>query len=145
MANFQSKQIIDQMPIPSHGYASSVKCAHFQVVIGAAGANLDTIEFGYLPDYAVPVDVVCKSTAAVAGINVGYATALTGLVAGLALVANVPTRSTAAAALIFQNVGLGQRKVVGAFTGVAAVGTLDVAVFYLVEDQGTGYPFVASA
>lgn len=145
MANFQSKQIQDKMPIPSHGLASYVNVQHFQVILGVAGANADTIEFGYLPDYAVPIDVVCKSTAAVAGVDIGYAVDTDGLVDGLALTANIPARSTAAAPLVFQNVGVGKRKVVGVFTGVAAVGTLDVAVSYVVEDQGIGYPYVASA
>lgn len=145
MANFQSKQIADNMPIPSHGDASSLKVQHFQVVLGSAGANADTIEFGYLPDYAVPVQVTCRSTAAVAGIDIGYASDPDGLVDGLALTAGVPAVSTAAAPLLFQNTGRGLRKVIGTFTGVAAVGTLDVAVLYAVEDYGVAYPYVAAA
>lgn len=147
MANFQSKQIIGKMPVPSHGMASKVSCQHFQVALGAAGANADTIELGFLPDFAVPVDVVCKSTAAVAGMDIGYASDGDGLIDGLALVANVPTRQTGVALpLMFQNTGRGLRKVVGTFTGVAAIGTLDVAISYLVEDgPGEGYPYVAAA
>lgn len=145
MANFQSIQVRDDMPIPSHGDASSVKGQHFQVVLGVAGAAADTIEFGSLPDYAVPVEAILMSTAAVAGIDVGFGGDADGLFDGVALTANVPLR-TALAPQLFKNTGRGLTPVTGTFnTGAAAVGTLNLMIFYVVEDHGVGYPVVAAA
>lgn len=144
MANFQSKQVAQDMPVPSHGDASSAKCQHFQVTLGAAGANADTIQFGDLPDYAVPVEAIITSTAAVAGIDVGFGADTDGLFDGVALTANVPLR-TALATQLNKNTGRGLTPVVGTLTGVAAVGTIDLTIFYVVEDYGDGYPRVAAA
>jgi hypothetical protein len=146
MANFQSRQIIDNMPVQSHGLASNVKAATFVVDIGVATAASDTVEFGYLPDYAFPIDAMAYSTGAVAtGLDVGYTDDTDGLIDGLVLTANIPARSTAAATKLFKNVGVGQKKVVGVFQGIAGTGTLTVTIFYVVLDQGTGYPYIPIA
>jgi hypothetical protein len=147
MANFNSVQVTNDMPIPSHGDASSTKCQHFQVTLGAAGANADTINFGDLPDYAVPVEALIRSTGAIASITVGVPADPDGLFAGAAVTANVPLRS-ATGTLLGRNIGRGIKRVLGTLGGVAAVGTIDLFVFYVVEDQGlagVGYPNIAAA
>ena len=144
MATFKSLQVTNKMPIPSHGAASSTKVAHFRIDLGATAAA-DVIQLGYLPDYAVPVDVVVHHTAAITGLSVGTAASAAGLMANAAVAANVPLR-TASAPELFKNVGLGQRLVQATVGGTGgSAGTLNVAVSYVVEDQGVGYPFAAAA
>lgn len=143
MATYNSKQYTDQMPIPSHGPASSIKAAHFQIVLGATLAA-DVINLGWLPDYAVPTRVTVHHTAAIALITVGTLAAPAGLIASTAVVANTPLTVTVATEL-FKNVGLGQRLLTATIgTGGGSAGTLNVLVEYLVEDTGVGYPFVAA-
>lgn len=144
MATYQSRQVTDKMPIPSHGPASSVKAAHFQIALGATLAA-DVIQLGYLPDYAVPIGVTVHHTAAIALITVGTTAAPAGLLASTAVVANTPLRN-AVATEMFKNVGLGQRLVTATVgTGGGSAGTLNVCVEYLVEDAGVGYPLTAAA
>lgn len=144
MAIFKSQQVTDDMPIPSHGDASSLKIQHFQIALGATAAG-DVIQLGYLPHYAVPVDVLVHSTAAITGLSVGTAAAPAGLMANAAVAANVPLR-TASAPELFKNVGLGARLVTATIGGTGgAAGTLNVSLPYVVEDQGVGYPFAAAA
>lgn len=147
MANFNSVQVTNNMPVPSHGYGSDVKCQHFQVVLDVAGANADTIQFGDLPSYAVPVEALLRSTAAVASITVGVPADPNGIYDAAAVVANVPLRS-ALATMFGRNIGRGAKRVLGTLGGVAAVGTIDLFVFYTVEDigvSGVGYPNIAVA
>ena len=54
MANIQSFSIINETPIASHGMGADIKVARFQVTLPVTATN-DTIEFGYLPQYAVPI------------------------------------------------------------------------------------------
>lgn len=144
MATFQSQQVTNKMPIPSHGPASSVKAAHFQIALGATAAA-DVIQLGYLPDYAVPINVTVHHTAAMTGLAVGTVADPDGLMANAAVVANVPLR-TASAPELFKNTGLGARLVTATVGGTGgSAGTLNVCVEYLVEDQGVGYPFTAAA
>ncbi len=141
MATFQSRQVADKMPIPSHGYGSSTKTAHFQIALGVTTAA-DIIELGFLPDYAVPVEVIVHSTAAIS-ISVGTVAAPAGLMANAAVAANVPLRSALATEL-FKNVGLGQRAVRATVGTGGTAGVLNVCVMYVVEDTGVGYPFTAA-
>ena len=144
MATFNSQQVTDKMPIPSHGYASSTKCQHFSMLLGATAAA-DIINLGDLPDYAVPVEVIVHATAAITALTVGTVAAPAGLMASAAVAANVPLR-TALATDLFKNYGLGKRRVTATVGGTGgSAGTLNVAVFYLAEDRGVGYPFVAAA
>ncbi len=143
MATYYSKQVTDNMPIPSHGTASSLKAAHFQIVLGATLAA-DVIQLGYLPDYAVPTRITVHHTAAITLITVGTTAAPAGLIASTAVVANTPLTTTVQTEL-FKNVGLGQRLITATVgVGGGSAGTLNVLVEYLVEDQGVGYPFVAA-
>ncbi len=144
MATFNSQQVTNQMPIPSHGPASSLKAAHFNIVLGATAAA-DVINLGYLPDYAVPTRVTVHHTAAIALITVGTVASAAGLMASTAVVANTPL-TQAVQTELFKNVGLGQRLVTATIgTGGGSAGTLNVLVEYLCEDQGVGYPFAAAA
>lgn len=144
MATLKSRQVTDEMPTPSHGSASSTKSAHFQIDLGAAAAA-DVIQLGYLPDYAVPVEVIVHHTAAITGLSVGTTAAPAGLMANAAVAANVPLR-TASAPELFKNVGLGRRLVTATVGGTGgSAGTLNVLVQYVCEDQGVGYPFKAAA
>jgi hypothetical protein len=144
MATYRSRQVTDKMPIPSHGYASSLKAQHFQIALGLTLAA-DVIELGYLPDYAVPVSVTVHHTAAIALITVGTAADPDGLLASTAVVANVPLRGPVAVEM-FKNLGLGGRLITATVgTGGGSAGTLNVLVEYVVEDAGVGYPLTAAA
>lgn len=144
MATFDSRQVADKMPIPSHGDASSLKVQHFQMALGVTAAG-DVLRLGYLPHYAVPVDVMVHHTAAITGLAVGTAADPDGLMANAAVTANVPLR-TAAAPELFRNVGRGARLVTATVGGTGgSAGTLNVAVTYVVEDEGVGYPITAAA
>jgi len=144
MATFKSRQVTDNMPIPSHGMASGTKTAHFAIDLGATAAA-DVIQLGYLPDYAVPVEVLVHHTAAITGLSVGTTAAPAGLMANAAVAANTPLR-TASAPELFKNVGIGQRLVTATVGGTGgSAGTLNVSIQYVIEDQGVGYPFKPAA
>ena len=141
MANIQSFQVQNDTPISSHGMGSDVKVARFQVNMPVT-ASSDTIEFGRLPDYAVPIEAIMVTTAT-ATLDVGITGDGDGLFDGVALTANVPAR-TALSTLIGKNVGLGGADVVGTATAAGTAGTLNLIVYYVVEDQGVAYPYVAA-
>ncbi len=145
MATFTSLAVSQEMPIPSHGDASSLKAVHFQIALGATAAA-DIIQLGYLPHYAVPVEVIVHHTAAMTGLTVGTAADPDGLMANAAVAANVPLR-TALAPELFRNVGTTAPRLITATVGGTGgtAGTLNVCIMYVVEDQGVGYPFTAAA
>jgi hypothetical protein len=148
MATYQSQQVQDEMPIPSHGEASTVRCQRFKVTIGAALTTSDVIQFGYLPKFARVVDATVKATdmdtngTPTLAFNIGdagdvdrlFAATTAGQAAGI-------TRMTAAT-------GFGHRYddetlITGAPStnaATGAAGTLELFVFYTVEDDGVGYP-----
>jgi hypothetical protein len=148
MATYQSQQVQDEMPIPSHGYASSLKCQRFVVSITAALTTSDVIQFGYLPDYARVIDAYVEATdmdtngTPTLAFNIGdsgdvdrlFAATTAGQAAGV-------TRMTAAT-------GFGHRYdtatlITGAPStnaATGAAGTLALTVLYVVEDDGVGYP-----
>lgn len=145
MATFKSLQVTNKMPIPSHGDASSAKCQHFQIVLGATAAA-DVIELGYLPDYAVPVELIVHHTAAITGLSVGTAADPDGLMPNTAVVANTPLRATGACVELYKNLGLGGRLITATVGGTGgSAGTLNVCIFYVCEDAGVGYPLTAAA
>lgn len=141
MANIQSFQVQNDTPIASHGMGGDVKVARFQVTLPIT-ANADTIEFGRLPDYAVPVEVLVTHTAVFVG-DIGITGDGDGFFDGITTVANVPQRS-ALSTLIGKNVGLGGVAVTGLATGAGTAGTMNLCIFYIVEDQGVAYPYVAA-
>lgn len=141
MANIQSYQIANDTPIASHGMGGDEKVMRFQVTMPVT-ANLDTIEFGYLPDYAVITGAEIISTAA-AALDVGVTGDPDGIFDGITLVANVPQR-TILSTLMGKNLGLGHAKVIGVCNGAGAAGTLSLVIRYVVEDAGVAYPFVAA-
>ena len=141
MANIQSFQVQNDTPVASHGMGSDVKVARFQVTMPVT-ANADTIQFGTLPQYAVPIDATLHTTGTFSG-DVGITGDGDGLFDGVTLVANVPLR-TALSTLIGKNVGSTPVAVVGTATGAGTAGTLNLIVHYVVEDQGVAYPYVAA-
>lgn len=142
MANVQSFQIANDTPIPSHGLGSSVYTAHFVVTMPIT-ANLDTVQFGYLPANAVPVDARAIQNAAHANIDIGITGDGDGFFDGVALVANVPLRS-ALSTLIGKNVGPNPVAVTGLSNGVGAAGELHLFIDFIVEDQGVAYKYTAA-
>lgn len=143
MANVQSFQVANDTPVASHGMGSDVKVARFQVTLPVTAAS-DTIEFGFLPDYAVPVEAMAHCTSAINSIDIGITGDADGFFDGAALTANVPLR-TALSTLIGKNTGLGHTAVVGTVGGTGgAAGTLNLVIHYVVEDAGVAYPFVAA-
>lgn len=141
MANIQSFQVAQDTPTSSHGMGSDVKCARFQVTLPVTAAN-DTIQFGRLPQYAVPIDATLITTATFVG-DVGITGDGDGLFDGVTLAANVPLR-TALSTLIGKNVGANPVDVIGTATGAGTAGTLNLIVHYTIEDSGVAYPFVAA-
>ena len=141
MANVESFQVQNETPVASHGMGSDVKVARFQVAMPIT-ANADTIEFGYLPQYAVPVDATLLSTGTFTG-DVGITGDGDGLFDGVTLTANVPLR-TALSTLLGKNVGANPVAVTGLATGAGTAGTMNLIVHYVVEDAGVAYPYVAA-
>ena len=141
MANVQSFQIQNNTPIASHGEGNDEKVMRFQVTTPVT-ADADTVEFGYLPDYAVITGAEIVSTAT-AVIDVGITGDRDGIFDGVTLAANVPQR-TALSTLIGKNVGMGPVAVVGDFKGAGTAGTLNLFIRYVVEEPGVAYPFVAA-
>jgi hypothetical protein len=148
MATYQSQQVSGQMPIPSHGDASSLKCQRFVVSVTAALTTSDAIEFGYLPDYARVIDAYVEATdmdtngTPTLAFNIGdsgdvdrlFAATTAGQAAGV-------TRMSAAT-------GFGHRYdaatlITGAPStnaATGAAGTLALTILYVIEDDGVGYP-----
>lgn len=141
MANIQSFQVSQNSPVASHGMGSDVKVARFQVALPVT-ANADTIEFGTLPQYAVPIDATLHATGTFSG-DVGITGDGDGLFDGVTLAANVPLR-TALSTLIGKNVGANPVAVTGLATGAGTAGTLNLIIHYVVEDAGVAYPYVAA-
>lgn len=141
MANTNSFQVTNDTPVASHGAGSDVKVARFQVALPIT-ANADTIAFGRLPDYAVPIEALVTHTAVFVG-DIGITGDGDGFFDGITTVANVPQR-TALSTLLGKNVGLGGVAVTGLATGAGTAGTMNLVIHYVVEDQGVAYPFVAA-
>lgn len=148
MATYQSQQIVDKMPIASHGLGSSVKVARFPVTIGAALTTADVIQFGYMPIYARVIDAYVEATdmdtngSPTLAFNIGdagdvdrlFAASTAGQAAGV-------TRMTAATGFGYRydaKTLLTGAPSTNAATGVA--GTLALTVLFVVEDDGVGYP-----
>jgi len=148
MATYKSTQVTDQMPIPSHGLASYVNSQRFVVTLGAAITTADVLQFGYLPKFARVLDMILKATDVDTGatpaitLNVGdagdpdrfFAASTAGQAGGV-------VRMSAATGF---NVRFDDGVLI---TGAAAVnpaagaaGSLELTVFYAVEDTGVGYP-----
>lgn len=141
MANVQSFQIAQDTPVASHGMGSDMKVARFQVNMPVTAAA-DTIEFGYLPQYAVIVGASLHSTGTFAG-DVGIPADPDGVFDGVTVTANTISRATLST-LIGKNVGPNPVKVSGVATGAGTAGTLNLVIEYVVEDQGVAYPYVAA-
>lgn len=141
MANVQSFQVQNETPVASHGLGSAVHCARFQVTLPITADN-DTIEFGFLPAYAVPVELVLHHTAVFVG-DIGITGDGDGFFDGVTTVANVPLRS-ALSTQIGKNVGAAPVAVTGEATGAGTAGTMNLLVFYTIEDVGVAYPYVAA-
>lgn len=142
MATIQSFQMIEETPIASHGMGSDIKVARFQVTLPVTAAA-DIIQFGYLPQYAVPVEAILHSGAGTFVGDVGVPTDPDGLFDGVTTVANTMLRATLATS-IGKNVGDVPVMVTGTATGAGTAGTLNLIVMYVVEDRGVAYPFVAA-
>ena len=142
MANIQSFSIINETPIASHGMGADIKVARFQVTLPVTATN-DTIEFGYLPQYAVPISAILHSGAGTFVGDVGVPTDPDGLFDGVTTVAQTSLRNTLST-LVGKNVGAVPVKVTGIATGAGTAGILNLIVEYVVEDAGVAYPFVAA-
>ena len=141
MANIQSFQVQNETPVPSHGLGSSVHTAHFVVTMPIT-ANADTIQFGYLPQYAVPVGarIISSGTAV---LDVGITGDGDGLFDGITLAANVP-QATALSTLLGKNVGANPVAVTGLCNGAGTAGELHLFVDFVVEDAGVAYKYTAA-
>lgn len=141
MANVQGDAIRFNYPIASHGHGGDEKVARFQVTMPVT-ANTDTIQFGYLPDYAVITGAEIITTAT-AVLDVGVTGDGDGIFDGITLAANVPQR-TALSTLMGKNLGLGPVAVTGLCNGAGTAGTLNLIVRYIVEEPGVAHSFVAA-
>lgn len=141
MANIQGFAITNKTPIASHGEGNDEKVMRFQVTLPVT-ANADTIEFGYLPDYAVitGAEIICTATAA---LDVGVTGDGDGIFDGITLAANVPQR-TALSTVMGKNLGMGPVAVTGLCTGAGTAGVLNLILRFVVEEPGVAYPFVAA-
>jgi hypothetical protein len=149
MATYQSRQVQDNMPIPSHGLAVDTKCQRFSVAIGAALTTADNIEFGRLPDFARVVDAILVATdldtngSPTLALNVGDS----GDADRFFAASNVGQAATAARMTATTGFGYRYGRGGGLVTGkpstnaaTGAAGTIDLYVFYVVDDPGAGTP-----
>jgi hypothetical protein len=148
MATYQSQQVSDRMPIPSHGFGSSVYCQRFKITTTAALTTADVLQFGYLPKYARVVDAILKASdldtngTPTIALNVGDA----GDADRLFAASNVAQAGTIAR--MTATTGFGYRyddetMITGAPStnaATGAAGTIELFVSYVVEDDGVGYP-----
>lgn len=141
MANIQSFAISNKTPIASHGEGNDEKVMRFQVTVPIT-ANADTIEFGYLPDYAVITGAEIIATSVVV-LDVGVTGDGDGIFDGITLAANVPQR-TALSTVMGKNLGMGPVAVTGLCNGAGTAGTLNLILRFVVEEPGVAYPFVAA-
>lgn len=137
MANIQSYSIANDVPVASHGMGSDLKVARYQVTLPITATN-DTIEFGYLPQYAVIVDATLHSGAGTFVGDIGIPADADGIFDGVTTVANTVLRASLAT-LIGKNVGATPVKVSGIATGAGTAGVLNLFVKYVVEDFGVAY------
>jgi len=138
MANIQSFQIQQDTPVASHGMGADLKVARFQVQLPVTATN-DTIEFGFLPQYAVIVDASLHSGAGTFTGDIGVPADADGIFDGVTTVANTVLRASLAT-LIGKNLGAAPVKVSGIATGAGTAGILNLIVKYVVEDFGVAYP-----
>lgn len=149
MATYQSRQVSEIMPIPSHGLAVDTKCQRFTVTIGAALTTADNIEFGRVPDYARVVDATLVATdldtngSPTLTLNVGDA----GDADRFFAAATVGQTGAAARMSVLTGFGYRYPKGGGLITGKPAAnaatgvaGTIDLYLFYVVDDPGDGTP-----
>lgn len=148
MATYKSQQVTDRMPIPSHGFGSSVYCQRFKIITTGALTTADVLQFGYLPKYARVVDAWLKASdldtngAPTIAINVGDAGDVDRLFAA-STVAQTGTVARMSVATGFGYRYENETLITGAPSANAATGaagTIELAVFYTVEDDGVGYP-----
>lgn len=146
MTVYQSVNVSEKRPIRSHGFAVDTKCERFRVSVGAALTTADVLQFGYLPRYARVVDSILVASdldtngAPTLALNVGDAADPDRLFAA----ANVAQAGTAARMTAVTGFGYryDTRTLItgapstNAATGVA--GTIDLYVFYVVDDPGVG-------
>lgn len=150
MATYQSLQVANKMPIQSHGLASSVYCDRFVIQTTASLTTADILQFGYAPQFARIVDSWLKATdldtngSPTIALNVGDA----GDVDRFFAASNVGQAGTIARMTALTGFGYkysSKTLITGApstnaATGVA--GTIELALFYVIEDDGVGYPSV---
>lgn len=148
MATYSSQQVTDRMPIPSHGFGSSVYCQRFKITTTAALTTSDVLQFGYLPKYARVVDAWLKASdldtngTPTLAINVGDAADADRLFAA----STVGQAGTAAKMSVATGFGYrydDETLITGAPStnaATGATGTIELAVFYTIEDDGVGYP-----
>lgn len=149
MATYQSRQVQDDMPIPSHGLAVDVKCQRFYVEIGAALTTSDNIEFGYLPDYARVVDAVIVATdmdtngSPTLTLNVGDADDADRYFAAATVGQNGSAARMTATTGFGHRYGKGKHLITGkpaANAATGAAGSIELFVYYQVDDPGVGTP-----
>lgn len=141
MANVQGDAVLYDYPIASHGHGGNEKVARFQVAMPIT-ANADTIEFGFLPDYAVITGAEIVTTAT-AVLDVGVTGDEDGIFDGITLAANVPQR-TALSTVMGKNLGMGPVAVTGLCNGAGTAGTLNLIIRYIVEEPGVAHSYVAA-
>ena len=147
MATYSSEQVTNQMPIPSHGYGDAVHCQRFKITLTAAVTTADVFRFGYVPKYARIVDAWLKAsdldtgTPAIA-INVGDAVDADRLFAA----STVGQAGTVARMSVATGFGYrydDETLITGAPStnpATGAAGTIELAIFYQIEDDGVGFP-----
>lgn len=145
MATYSSSAYTNKAPFATHGIAANCKAAFFTVTCAAAPATTDTINFGYLPKNARVLLAVLESTdmdtngSPTLTLNVGDA----GDADRYFAASTVGQTGTLSSAIATTGAGyLTTDKTL--ITGVAnanaatgAAGTLNLTVFYAVEDAAT--------
>lgn len=144
VANYNSTQYAAGNPVPAFGEAGEVQIQYFLVNIPATAGLNDTMNIGYLPANARIHQMVLKCSDMDTGgptltISIGDAGSATRYFsASVAGQAGVPDRTMATAGLMFKTTAktllLG---LIAAAATTPAAGTLELAVWYVVEASAT--------
>lgn len=128
--NYQGIQINE--PIASHGLAQTLKVAHYRVNLPNTVAG-DTIDFGLLPHFSVPLSASMYAEGTFTGdISIDGAAVFLAQATG----SNTVVRSSGSA-VYGRSVGMEPVRVTGKATASGTVGRLDLFIMYDVDDPSS--------
>lgn len=145
MATYSSSQYTNTNPFPSHGLSGNVKALHARVTCTAAPSTSDTLNFFYLPKNARVLFAVLEASdmdtngSPTITLNIGDSGDADRYFAA-STVAQAGTLSTAIATTGHGYITTDKTLITGvanANAATGAAGTIDLTMFYVVEESAT--------